>query len=153
MTSDSVSQERVRNLLRSAFAEVPCPESFKAGGECETLSHEVAIELRRDFYNYEPVEIHYLLPLILEDLMDTRSGDDVENDDAERLILQLNPLAIDEAVVKKIKLEQFALFTNQQCEAICEWLLFARTWHDLRRFEDWVNAALDYWCSQRGSHM
>ncbi len=153
MTSDSASQERVRNLLRSAFVRVPCPESFKCAGECEALSHEVAVELRRDFYNYEPEEIHYLLPLILEDLMDTRSGDDIENDDAERLILQLNPLAIDEAVVKKIKLEQFAVFTNQQREAICEWLLFARTWNDLKRFEGWVSAALDYWCSQRGPHM
>lgn len=152
MTSDSASQERVRNLLRSAFAKVPCPASFKSAGQGEALLHEVAVELRRDFYNYEPEEIHYLLPLILEDLMDTRSGDDIENDDAERLILQLNPLAIDEAVVKKIKLEQYSVFTNQQREAICEWLLFARTWNDLKRFEAWVDAALDYWCSQRGPH-
>lgn len=54
-------QERVRRMLRQAFAEVPCPNTFKEAGDCGPLLHDVSLELRRDFYNYEPEEIHYLL--------------------------------------------------------------------------------------------
>jgi len=139
-------QERVRRILRQAFAEVPCPNTFKEAGDCGPLLHNVSLELRRDFYNYEPEEIHYLLPLILEDMMDTRTGDDIETDDAERLVLQLDPFALDNALIGKVKLEQFANFTPQQRQAVCEWLQFARTWNDLRRFTHWVDAAVRYWC-------
>jgi hypothetical protein len=139
-------QERVRTMLRQAFAEVPCPSTFKDAGDCGPLLHDVSLELRRDFYNYEPEEIHYLLPMILEDMMDTRTGDDIETDDAERLVLQLDPFWLDEAGVRKVKLEQFANFTPQQRQAICEWLRFARIWNDLKRFTDWVDAAIRYWC-------
>jgi hypothetical protein len=140
------SQERVCRMLRQAFAEVPCPSSFQSAGDCEPLSHDVALELRRDFYNYESEEIHFLLPLILEDMMDTRTGDDIETDDAERLVLQLDPFWLDSAVVRKVTLEQFANFTPQQRQAVCEWLQFARTWNDLKRFTHWVDAASRYWC-------
>jgi len=57
-------QERVRRMLRQTFAEVPCPSTFKNAGACGPLSHDVSLELRRDFYNYEPEEIHYVLRLI-----------------------------------------------------------------------------------------
>lgn len=139
-------QERVRRMLRQAFAEVPCPNTFKEAGDCGPLLHDVSLELRRDFYNYEPEEIHYLLPLILEDMMDTRTGDDIETDDAERLVLQLDPMQLDNALVRKVSLEQFANFTPQQRQAICEWLRFARMWNDLKRFTHWVDAAIRYWC-------
>jgi len=139
-------QERVRRMLRQAFAEVPCPPTFSAEGECGPLLHDVSTELRRDFYNYEPEEIRYLLPLILEEMMDTRTGDDIETEDAERLVLQLDPFMLDDPLVSKIKLAQFANFTAQQRGAICEWLRFARHWNDLNRFSDWVDAAIRYWC-------
>jgi hypothetical protein len=140
------SQERVRRMLREAFAEVLCPNTFKEAGDCGPLLQDVALELRRDFYNYEPDEIHYLLPLILDNMMDTRTGDDIETDDAERLVLQLDPFWLDEAGVRKVKLAQFANFTPQQRQAVCEWLRFARLWNDLKRFTDWVDAAIEYWC-------
>jgi hypothetical protein len=136
------NQERVRRMLSQAFAEVPCPSSFQSAGACGPLSHDVSLELRRDFYNYEPEEIHYLLPLILEDMMDTRTGDDIETDDAERLVLQLDPFWLDDAVVRKVSLEQFANFTPKQAQAVCEWLRFARIWNDLKRFTHWVDAAI-----------
>jgi hypothetical protein len=142
-------QERVRTMLREAFAEVPCPSTFKSADACAPVAHEVALELRRDFYNYEPEEIQYMLPSILEDMMDTRTGDEVETDDAERLVLQLDPFGLDDAVARKVQLEQFANFTPQQCRAICEWLRFARTWNDLKRFTHWVDAALKYWCQSQ----
>ncbi len=141
------NQERVRRMLSQAFAEVPCPSSFQVEGACEPLSHDVSLDLRRDFYNYEPEEIHYLLPLILADMMDTRTGNDIETGDAERLVLQLDPFGLDNALVQKVKLEQFAHFTQQQRQAICEWLRFARTWNDLKRFTHWVEAASKYWCN------
>ena len=78
--------------------------------------------------------------------MDTRTGDDIETDDAERLVLQIDPFGLDDAVVRKVKLEQFGNFTPQQRGAICEWLRFARIWNDLERFTHWVDAAIRYWC-------
>jgi hypothetical protein len=141
-------EERVRKMLREAFANVPCPDDYKAAGECGPLVHEVGLELRKSFYNYEPEEIHYMLPSILEDLMDTRTGDDIETEDAERLIMQLDPLFLDDAVVRKVRLQQFADFTPEQARAVCEWLRLARTWEDLSRFTDWVDAAIGYWCKR-----
>jgi len=61
-------------------------------------------------------------------------------------VLQLDPFWLDEAGVRKVKLEQFANLTPQQRAAICEWLRFARLWNDLERFTDWVDAAIRYWC-------
>jgi hypothetical protein len=78
--------------------------------------------------------------------MDTRTGDDIETEDAERLVLQLNPFRIDNEIVRKVQLKQFANFTPEQVQAVCEWLRLARTWEDLKRFVDWVDAAIDYWC-------
>src|SRR5215204_2775499 len=94
-------QERVRKMIRQAFADVPCPPSFENAGACGPLSHDDTLELRLDFYNYEPEEIQYILPSILEDMMDTRTGDDIETDDAERLVLQLDPFELDDAVVRR----------------------------------------------------
>ena len=143
-------EERIRQTLREAFADVPCPDAFKELDACCPVEHSVALELRRDFYNYEPDEIQYMLPSILEDLMDTRTGDDIETEDAERLVLHLNPFWLDDEVVRKVQLEQFANFSPKQAQAVCEWLRLARTWEDLKRFIDWVDAAIDYWC-QRAS--
>jgi hypothetical protein len=79
-------------------------------------------------------------------MMDTRTGDDIETDDAERLVLPLDPFWLDEAGVRTVKLQQFANFSPQQRAAICEWLRFARTWNDLKNFTHWVDAAIRYWC-------
>lgn len=141
-------EENVRRLLRNAFADVPCPERFKAANACRPVTHEVSLELRRDFYNYEREEIHYMLPSILADLMDTRSGDDIETQDAERLIIQLDPFFLEDGVIRKVKLKQFSKFTAEQAQSVCEWLRVARTWKDLSRFTDYVDAALAYWCKR-----
>jgi hypothetical protein len=141
------NNEHVRKLLREAFANVPCPDIFKEKDSCGPMIHAVCLELRRDFYNYEPEEIQYMLPSLLEDLMDTRTGDDIETDDAERLVLQLDPFWLDDEVIRKVKLKQFANFTREQSRAVCEWLLLAREWEDLKRFTHWVDAAINYWCS------
>jgi hypothetical protein len=137
---------RIRKLLREAFASVPCPEHF--GSASTVIPHSVTRELRRDFYNYEPEEVRYLLPFVLEDLMDTRTGDDIETDDAEFLVMQLDPLLLDSEITRKTKLKQFAGFTLDQAQAVCEWLRMARTWNDLSRFIDYVDRAIQYWCNR-----
>lgn len=140
--------ERIRKILREAFADVPCPDAFKRTNSCGPVTHAIALDLRRDFYNYEAEEIQYLVPSLLEELIDTRKGDDIETEDAERLVLQLNPLWLENEMVRSVKLGQFANFSPKQAQAVCEWLRFARTWEDLKRFVDWVDAAIDYWCQR-----
>ena len=71
MTDQSVDQERIRRMLKQSFSEVPCPEEFKKTDACGPVSHEVALQLRRSFYEYEPEEIRYMLPSILGDMMNT----------------------------------------------------------------------------------
>jgi hypothetical protein len=150
MSNSSIkeSEERVRRMLRDGFADVPCPDVFKEMDSCLPVIHEVCLELRKDFYNYEPEEIRFMLPSVLEDLMDTRTGDDIETEDAERLVLQLNPYFHNDAVIRKVKLDQFADFTREQAQAVCEWLRLAHSWRDLERFRHWVDASITYWCDR-----
>jgi hypothetical protein len=139
-------ENHVRQLLKIAFGDVPCPDWLREIQSREERAHEFYLELRRDFYNYEPEEVRCLLPLILEDMMNTRTGDDIDTEDAERLVMQLDPYMLNNAIVRKIKLAQFSGFTKEQAQAICEWLLLAKTWNDLSRFIEYVDAAINYWC-------
>jgi hypothetical protein len=143
-----INAEGVRKLIREAFADVPCPELFRQHDACGPVTHDVALELRQNFYNYEPEEIRYMLPSILEDAMDTHPGDDIETDDIEMLVLQLDPFRIDDDLGRLYQLKQFEDFTSQQSEAVCEWLRLARNWNDLARYTHWVDAAVKYWCSR-----
>jgi hypothetical protein len=112
----------------------------------ESFSHEDLLELRRDFYNYDADVLRYLLPLILEDAINNRSGDDIETGDLDRLVSELDPFWLDNELTRQVKLEQFGSFNKEQSRAICEWLRLARGWKDLRRFSDWIDPAIDYWC-------
>jgi len=142
----TIREEEVRRMLREAFADVPCPRVLKDQDACGPLSHDDWLELRRDFYNYDPEVIQYMIPLMLEDAMDTRTGDDTETGDMERLVLELDPFELDSEVVRRVKLEQFANLSDEQRLAVCEWLRLARTWPDLKMFTDWVDEAIEYWC-------
>lgn len=142
----TINVERVRKLIREAFVDVPCPDLFRQHDSCCPVTHDVAMELRQNFYNYEPEELRYMLPSILEDAMDTHPGDDIETDGIEMLVLQLDPFRIDNHLIRLNRLKQFEDFTSQQAEAVCEWLRLARNWKDLARYTDWVDAAIDYWC-------
>ena len=142
------SEQQVVERLRKAFQDVPCPKSFRDAQACGPLLHSVALDLRKDFYNYEPEEVHYLLPLILIDMLETRTGDDIETEDAEQLVLQLDPFTVNNDLVKQNMLELFRDLTRDQAAAVCEWLRLARTWPDLKRFTHWVDAAISYWCQK-----
>jgi len=148
--SNGDEKERIRRMLREAFSDVSCPDSFKQAESCGPMTHDVCLELRKDFYHYEPEEIHYMLPSILEDLMDTHTGDDIETENAEFLVFQLNPCGTENKIVREVRLKQFAGFTQRQAQAICEWLRMALTWQDLSLFIQDVEAAFEYWC-QRAS--
>lgn len=137
------NKERVRRMLKEAFADVPCPYEEDA---CGQMFHEEAVELRENFYNLTPEQLQYDLPYLLEDLLDTHTGDDIETENVEYLVMQLNPLGGGSAVSRRTQLERFENFTREQAQAICEWLRLARTWNDLRLFTKEADAALDYWC-------
>lgn len=137
------NKERIRRMLKEAFADVPCPYEEEA---CGPMFHEEAVALRENFYNLTPEQLQYDLPYLLEDLLDTHTGDDIETEEAESLIMQLDPFSSNDAVVRSIRLKQFANFTREQAQAICEWLRLARTWNDLRIFVKDVDTAIDYWC-------
>ncbi len=147
MDNTTISPEEVRASLRTAFAMVPCPETFKKLQGCGAVSHQVCLELRRDFYNYEPQELQYLLSSVLEDAMNDPSND-LWSEDVERLILQLDPLRFEDDLVRNNILEQFSIFTKEQASAICQWLKLARTWPTLSSFTDWVDRASNYWCNR-----
>jgi hypothetical protein len=150
MSDQKIEEDRILKILKRAFAGVPCPQSLKEVDECGPLTHSEYIELRRDFYNYEPEEVLYLLPHILEELTKTRAGDDIETEEAEFLIFQLDPYGSDSSVVRKVQLELFKDFNKNQAHAICEWLHLARQWKDFKNFLSYVDNAISYWC-QRAS--
>jgi len=144
---EGAEESRVREMLKNAFADVPCPHKWQEASACGPLTHEECLGFRRTFYNYEADEVHYMLPFLLQDLMNTRTGSDVETEDAEHLIMQLDPMNED-LVIQEIKLAQFAHFTHHQSLSICEWLKLAKTWEDLTIFKEEVDSATRYWCGR-----
>lgn len=150
MSYQTPSEDTVRRMLKEAFADVPCPRILEDQNACGDYSHEDWQELRRDFYHYDAEVIRYLLPSILEDAINHRTGDGIETEDVEKLVGELDPFWLDNEVVRRVKLKQFENFTQQQAKAVCQWLRLAREWKELQRFSDWVDAAIKYWC-HRGS--
>jgi hypothetical protein len=146
---DTINAEGVRKLIREAFADVPCPDLFRQYDACGPPTHDVAVTWRQDFYNYEPEEVRYMVPSLLEDAMDNQTGDDIETDGIEMLVLQLDPFRIDNDLIRLNQIKLFEDFTLQQSEAVCEWLRLARNWKDLALYTDWVDTAINYWCSRR----
>jgi hypothetical protein len=140
--------ERVRKLIREAFADVPCPDTFRQFDSCDPPTHDVALIWRQDLYNYEPEEVQYMLPSILEDALDTHPGDDIENEAIELLVLEINPFSIDNDLIRLNRIRLFENFTLQQSKAVCEWLRLARNWKDLAFYTDRVDGAIEYWCNR-----
>jgi hypothetical protein len=109
----TIREKEVRRMLRKAFADVPCPKVLRDQDACGPFSHDDWLGLRRDFYNYEHDVIQYMLPSMLEDAMDTRTGADIETGDLERRVLELDPFELDNEAVCRVKLEQFANFSDE----------------------------------------
>jgi len=144
----TIKKREVGQMLRQAFAEVPCADLLKNQRACGPFSHADWLVLREDLFNYEPEVIQYLLPSILQDAMNSRTGDGLETDDIEKLVLQLNPLWLDNELVRENQLRQFANFTAEQAQAVCEWLRLVHSWEEMKRFADWVDSAIAYWCGR-----
>ena len=145
---ETINAERVRKLIREAFADVPSPETFSRFNACAPLTHEVALAIRENLYNFEPEEVRSILPSLLEDAIDNLTGDDIENDGIEMLVLQLDPFRIDNELIRVNSLQLFENFTLPQSEAVCEWLRLARKWKDLALYADCVDSGVKYWCSR-----
>lgn len=142
MSTTAKDKERVRRMLREAFADVERPEWHKEFEENKPVSHEQCVEFRTFLPHLPPEDRQYFLPRVLEDLLDTHTGDDVETEGAEFVLMELN--GSDD---KNIGFEYiYARFTHEQAQAICEWLRLARTWSDLNLFTKYVDSAHSYWC-------
>lgn len=134
-------KERVRRVLRSAFANVERPKDFRTPSDTKALSHEECVEFRSHLSMLMPDDLKYFLPQILEDLLDTHTGDDVETEDAEFVLMSIG-----------MEGEQmgfhwtFENYTREQAQAICEWLTLARPWQDFRLYADVIESAIEYWC-------
>lgn len=158
MTSDADDKERVRALLRSAF------------GYCSTerFSHDEYIELRRQVVSLTPEGRQRILPLVLEELLDTHTGDINRKEAAEFVLMQLNAdmyvsketeqafaeIWGEESVARdredrefrlEISKDDYSLFTPEQSRAVYEWLRLASTWADFRDERDDLEGALSYW--------
>ena len=76
--------ERVRQMLRDAFPSASCKSLWG-----KTFTHADFVEMRLDLPLFWPESLQLILPHILEDLIDTHS-DDEGDENAEYLLMELN---------------------------------------------------------------
>lgn len=157
--------ERIRQILRDAF-----PDAYCQPLEDRSFTHDEFIEMRTDLQLFMPEDLPLFLPLILEELMDTHSNDDVVTENAEFVLMNLNVDAYvseetyafrrelcGDALVERERSENefrrnfgresYARITPDQAKAIYQWLLLARDWRDYSSSccSDDLKGALEYW--------
>ncbi|MBA5871381.1 MAG: hypothetical protein GDA68_15500 [Nitrospira sp. CR2.1] len=153
-------KESVRSLLRRAFS------AWHSDPTSLVLEHEQCLDMRARLFTVKAEDIEYFLPQVLEDLLDTHTGEAGQSEDVETVVdfLDVPTLPIDvefvkhkwagEALAKFRKDDQelrarkelmFARATTEQAQAFCAWLQYARTWGDLEWNTDSVESALSYW--------
>jgi len=160
-------KESVRGLLRRAFSSWHSDPNYLA------LDHEDCLDMRAKLFTVRSEDIEYFLSQILEDLLDTHTGEPGKSEEVESVVdfLDVPTLAIDvefvrnhwgsQALAKFSKDGQelrarkevmFARATTEQAQAICAWLHYAKTWRDLEWDTDSVDSALSYWLKRVDSH-
>ena len=111
-------------------------------------------------------DIPYFLPQVLEDLLDTHTGQPGNSEDAESVVAFLDIAVVrtnteilrehwkDESIerirvieedLRSLKPSATANVTATQANAIYEWLKYARTWADLEWDIDQMDSAASYW--------
>jgi hypothetical protein len=162
---DRGEKERVRTLIRQSFPRV-CEHRDRP------LAHDEAVELRRDLITLGNEDLPFFLGQVLEDLLDTHTGDLIDPEGTRDVVEFLDVLmehSITEGYAKSYgsqspetlemadfenyvnpmlrtwKTESFALFTPEQANAILKWLELARGWKDLELWLADVNSAISYW--------
>ena len=139
---------QLRKHLAEAFADVPCPYPG-----LENLDHGDLLELSLDLSAIVDESFHYILPRILEEILDygPEYGPGIFGSmKFETVIDNLNVLSVfpeGRARLIEQKKARFASFTSEQIAALTEWLLTVRDWNEeavICMLED-INATLTYW--------
>ena len=156
----SEDKEQIRRRLKEAFP------SIGKRPDLRPLSHEEAVEMRSRLASLRPDDVPFYLGQILEDLLDTHTNRAGESEDAEAVVQHLNVMVEgtdlstirskfganvlkqtlqEEGHLRSALIEQFALLSREQAQAICGWLRFAKNWDDLKWYADEIEPALLYW--------
>ncbi len=135
---------QLRKHLTEAFADVPCPYP-----ELENLDHVKLLELSLDLSGLLNKSFHYVLPRVLEDILNYGPGL-VSDLEFEEVIHNLNVLSVlpeGRSGLIEQKKARFNSFTPEQIAALTEWLLTVRDWNEgtvMVTLED-IDTALTYW--------
>ncbi|MHB1460749.1 MAG: pentapeptide repeat-containing protein [Armatimonadota bacterium] len=128
--------ESVRSTLREAF-------NYQS---TRGMTHEEYIELRQDLSLLSSEDLQWMLPFVLEELVDTHTGHYADNDNADFVLMKLdagNPKSSDWE--REFDREQFKLFTPAQCWAVYQWLMLAISWQDYAEWRNHLEPAIVYW--------
>ena len=164
--SSNNEKEFVKGLLRHAFS------SCHSDPNSLLLEHEQCLDMRARLFTVKAEDREYFLPQVLEDLLDTHTGEPGRSEDVESVVdfLDVPTLPIDLELVKQKwggevlekfskddqelrarKEPMFARVTTEQAQAICAWLQYAKNWGDLEWNTDSVESALSYWLKRADS--
>ncbi len=128
--------ESVRSILREAFNH-----QSTAG-----MTHEEYVEQRQHLPLLFPDELQWMLPFVLEELLDTHTGDYTNSENAEFVLMKLN--AVDPKSSdweREFDRRQFKLFTPAQSWAVYQWLMLAISWQDYAEWRNHLQPAIVYW--------
>jgi hypothetical protein len=145
----SASEEAIKDALENAFSD-----ELRMGTK---LSHQECIEFRSRMPALAIADVKEVLPQVLLDLLDHRTGDIRNTEDAEDVIWFLSPdLGMEEgapeaelppgiAALRIDLLQTFSEFSPKQRRAVVKWLEAALTWQDFDLRKDQVAGALKFW--------
>ncbi len=127
--------ESVRSLLRETFGY-----QSTAG-----MTHEEYVEFRLHIVALIAQNVHELIPLILEELIDTHTGDQIITDGVEYTLMMLNVVGKGSEWHRNYGENSFSLFTPAQSWAVYQWLMLALSWEDCSGWRSELEPAIVYW--------
>jgi hypothetical protein len=138
-------EERVRQALRAAFADAPCPSEAAAR---VAASHELLLAAANDtVLRYSNAEIAYMLPFMLLDILDHPAGWDDPPDPGGSVLAELDigsssaPDQLRDA--QAFHESRYSAYTRAQASAVVAWLEMAQSWNWVTYYS--AECALEYW--------
>lgn len=152
-------------LLREAFPSVA------ERSDLRPLTHEECVSMRSELPSLSDRDLPFYIRQVLEDLLDTRTGQVGNTEDAHAVIRWLDvphggiDLKIieeiygkdglrrhleDEEFLKHAGRQAFASFTIKQANAISKWLELAKMWPEMKWYDEEIDSALTYWRARAG---
>jgi len=156
-------KESVRRVLREAFSD------WRANPDNHPLKHDECLDMRTKLLSVRIEDVDYVLSQVLEDLLDTHTGNVGHTEYVESVVDFLDvPTSAHDLGFWKERLDQehfehvlnideelrsekytaLEHITPPQASALCEWLRYARTWADLEGDVDQVDSAYAYWAKR-----